>query len=396
MTKYSEGSVRHIDGDRWQARFCYYGRDQYDREVRKYVSRNFRATSQRAAQREKRRIREQLEREAVMGDLLEKQRKEDVPRICDFMLESINQMEANRLIASSTATKYRSEVDVIRKHLGNMRIDEITTRTVKALDAELLKEGYVAETVARIHNSLKRHLADAVEAGYIPQTPYTRSARPPRVERKEKNAIDDETRKRLLSLLDLMGDSQFTLAVRLGLGAGLRNEEAVGLHWEDVDLDRGYLHIRRALTNAGGKNTEKEPKTRAGRRDIPIDSDLMARLRRWAQEQFGTEDPRELHGVYVLADKDGEPMSHCTLIHKFATFAQDCHIIGTTGTPATYYSLRHTYATTMLRAGVDPKTVASLMGHSSVAMTLNVYASTDPAAKAAAGKVVEKLMAQRA
>lgn len=51
MTKYSEGSVRHIDGDRWQARFCYYGRDQYDREVRKYVSRNFRATSQRAAPR---------------------------------------------------------------------------------------------------------------------------------------------------------------------------------------------------------------------------------------------------------------------------------------------------------------------------------------------------------
>lgn len=396
MTKYSEGSVRHIDGDRWQARFCYYGRDQYDREVRKYVSRNFRATSQRAAQREKRRIREQLEREAVMGDLLEKQRKEDVPRICDFMLESINQMEANRLIASSTATKYRSEVDVIRRHLGNMRIDEITTRTVKALDAELLKEGYVAETVARIHNSLKRHLADAVEAGYIPQTPYTRSARPPRVERKEKNAIDDETRKRLLSFLELMGDSQFTLAVRLGLGAGLRNEEAVGLHWEDVDLDRGYLHIRRALTNKNGKSLEKEPKTRAGRRDIPIDSDLTARLRRWAQTQFGAEDPRELHGVYVLADKDGEPMSHCTLIHKFSTFAQDCHIIGTTGTPATYYSLRHTYATAMLRAGVDPKTVASLMGHSSVAMTLNVYASTDPAAKAAAGKVVEKLMAQRA
>lgn len=156
MTKYSEGSVRHIDGDRWQARFCYYGRDQYDREVRKYVSRNFRSTSQRAAQREKRHIREQLEREAVMGDLLEKQRKEDVPRICDFMPESINQMEANRLIASSTATKYRSEVDVIRRHLGNMRINEITTRTVKALDAELLKEGYVADTVARIHNSLKR------------------------------------------------------------------------------------------------------------------------------------------------------------------------------------------------------------------------------------------------
>lgn len=44
----------------------------------------------------------------------------------------------------------------------------------------------------------------------------------------------------------------------------------------------------------------------------------------------------------------------------------------------------------LLRAGVDAKTVASLMGHSSVAMTLNVYASTDPQARAAAGAIVAK------
>ena len=49
----------------------------------------------------------------------------------------------------------------------------------------------------------------------------------------------------------------------------------------------------------------------------------------------------------------------------------------------------------LLRAGVDAKTVASLMGHSIVTMTLNIYASTDPRAKAAAGGVVANLMAQR-
>lgn len=137
----------------------------------------------------------------------------------------------------------------------------------------MIKDGYVSETVARIHNSLKRHLADAVELGYIPKSPFTRSARPPRVEHKEKNALDDATRKRLLSLLEYMGDTRFTLAVRLGLGARLRNEEVVGLHWEDVDLDRVYLHIRRALASVGGKSLEKGPKTQAGRRDIPIDKD---------------------------------------------------------------------------------------------------------------------------
>lgn len=49
----------------------------------------------------------------------------------------------------------------------------------------------------------------------------------------------------------------------------------------------------------------------------------------------------------------------------------------------------------LLTAGVDAKTVASLMGHSNVAMTLNIYASTDPQARAAAGAVVADLMAQR-
>jgi integrase len=394
MAKYSEGSVRNIGDDRWQARFCFYDKDAFDRDVRKYCSRNFRATSRKAALKEKRRIRDELERTAALENIFVS-RKEEAPDLCDFLGQNVDYMESSRLIAPSTALKYRTEVKVIRRYLGNPPISKVTTKTVKAMDAQMIKDGYVSETVARIHNSLKRHLADAVELGYIPKSPFTRSARPPRVEHKEKNALDDATRKRLLSLLEYMGDTRFTLAVRLGLGARLRNEEVVGLHWEDVDLDRVYLHIRRALASVGGKSLEKGPKTQAGRRDIPIDKDLARRLRDWAVSEFGASGTARLLGLNVLGDKDGGHYPHASLIHKFSAFAKDCGLVGTTGKLATFYSLRHTYATSMLRAGVDPKTVASLMGHSSVATTLNVYASTDPAAKAAAGKVVERLMAQR-
>ena len=207
--------------------------------------------------------------------------------------------------------------------------------------------------------------------------------------------LDDETRKRLLGIIDDMPDEPLTLAIRLGLGAGLRNEEAIGLKWDNVDLDAGIIKIRSVICMAGGKVVEKGPKTSAGRREIPIDPDLTARLRRRAKEVFGTDELPKLKDFYVLGTPDGKYFLHARLTRSFQSFAKKWDIYGTTGELATFYSLRHTYATMLLRAGVDAKTVASLMGHSNVAMTLNVYASTDPQAKAAAGAVVADLMAQR-
>ena len=192
-----------------------------------------------------------------------------------------------------------------------------------------------------------------------------------------------------------MPDTPFTLAIRLGLGAGLRNEEAIGLKWDCVDLENGIIKIRNVISMAGGTPIEKGPKTAAGRRDIPIDPDLTSRLRQRAKSVFGSEDTSSLQGLYVLGSDEGMFLRHADLTRAFHSFALQHGIYGTTGKLASFYSLRHTYATMLLRAGVDAKTVASLMGHSNVAMTLNIYASTDPQARAAAGTVVANLMAQR-
>lgn len=121
----------------------------------------------------------------------------------------------------------------------------------------------------------------------------------------------------------------------------------------------------------------------------------MEKLKTRAREVFETERPSDLQGFYVVGDKDGVFLRSADLTRSFRRLAKEHDIYGTTGELATFYSLRHTYATMLLRAGVDAKTVASLMGHSSVAMTLNVYASMDPQARAAAGAVVADLMSQR-
>ena len=391
--RYSEGSLRLLHDDLYQARYCYQMVNEEGRVIKKQVARNFHAASQKEAVLEKARIRDQLEREALIEDMLPCQKKN--PKLSKFMFEQIDGMLKSGLIEPTTGAKYKSEANLILRFIDDVPVHKITAAMVRKMDQDMLAKGYARETVARAHNALKRYLYEALEKGLIIAVPITRTVKPPRVERKDPNALDDETRKRLMSILDEMPDDQITLAIRLGLGAGLRNEEVIGLKWENVDLDTGMIRIRSVISSAGGKAIEKGPKTAAGRRDIPIDPVLVEKLKTRAREVFEAERSSDLQGFYVVGDKDGVFLRPADLTRSFRRLAKEHDIYGTTGELATFYSLRHTYATMLLRAGVDAKTVASLMGHSSVAMTLNVYASTDPQARAAAGAVVADLMSQR-
>lgn len=391
--RYSDGSIRLLHDNVWQARYVYTVEADDGQVRKKAVARNFRADSHIEALKERDRIREQLEREALLEELVPAAAK--APLLSKFMRDQIDGMLKSGVIEKTTHTKYRSEANLILRFMKDVQVSKITGAMVRKMDQEMLAAGYARETVARAHNALKRHLYSAQEKGYIASMPITRSNRPPRLDRKDPNGLDEQTRRRLLGIIDEMPDTPFTLAIRLGLGAGLRNEEAIGLKWDFVDLEHGVIKIRNVISMAGGTPIEKGPKTAAGRRDIPIDPDLTKRLRERAKNVFGSEDTSNLQGLYVLGSDDGTFLRHADLTRAFRSFALQHGIYGTTGKVASFYSLRHTYATMLLRAGVDAKTVASLMGHSNVAMTLNIYASTDPQARAAAGAVVADLMAQR-
>lgn len=127
---------------------------------------------------------------------------------------------------------------------------------------------------------------------------------------------------------------------------------------------------------------------------MPLDPELARRLKRWASRIFDNE-PQQLRGVYVLGTEDGLFYQPSTLRWQFNSFVETNEVIWTTGKPPTFYALRHTFATMLLQASVDPKTVASLIGYTLVSMTLDVYACTDPKAKAAAGAVLSQAIAER-
>jgi integrase len=389
--KYSTGwCKRRGSGDKWIARFSYY--EEVDgRRIKREKARTFVAKSDRAARQETTRIHEELEAEA----LLAKQYPESLGAdrdLYEYMSSYIDAREGSHMIERTTAANYRASAKLVRRYLRDRTVGSISSASVLKMDELLLADELAPDTVSKVHRFLKQVLAEAVDEGIITTNPITRSTRPPKRQRHEPNGLDEATVGRLLGIIDDMDDTQITLAIRLGLLCGLRNEEVCGLKWGDVDLVGGIVTVRRAITVAGGHVLEKDPKTEKGRRDIPLDPDLAgrlgARLAATGLSPIGAKD------TYVLGSVNGSFYNPTMLIRDFRSLARNYGIFGTTGMRASFYSLRHTYATMLLRAGVDVKTVAELMGHASAKMTLDVYATTDVAAKRDTASVISDAMAK--
>ena len=104
------------------------------------------------------------------------------------------------------------------------------------------------------------------------------------------------------------------------------------------------------------------------------------------------------HGVpfrselFVLGTVDGSYLSYKVVSNGWNTIRDALGLSGVAGKRPTFHDLRHTFASAAIASGADGKSVSSILGHASAAMTLDIYASADPKAKAEAMKAVEASM----
>ena len=389
---YSAGSLIDLGGGRWK---CRYSRTKDG--TRRQVTRSFEAQGKRAARRRAEEIRRELDNEARRKELPLGITADDM-LVPAFLERYIRSLESGSGIAQTTAANYRQCAKQISRYLSLVKVDEITGDTILQMQAALLEDGLCNNTVAKDHRFLKQAMQYAEDSGIIDRTPFTRRVRPPKRETREPNALEAGGRERLLLALDSMQDTEVTLAIRLGLACGLRREEMCGLRWKDVDLDTHLLRIRIAVCQCEGKAVVKEPKTPTSRREVPLEPDLERRLaqrRRRIAEEAGTESLEAMGDLYVLGNAEGAFYYPDRLTKEFTSVVKMLGLVGITGKLVTLHDLRHTYATYLVAAGTDIKTVSSLMGHANAAMTLNTYASADPHAKRSAVKIIEQQMAAR-
>ena len=346
--------------------------------------------------------------------------RRDAERALSKLLEQINQgsyaepsrmtlaeylpqwLQAARLRGLRQTTLVGYEVMITRQlipRIGALQLRELTPAHLNTLYLELLEGGRLQRpgglsprTVRAAHTVLRRALADAVRQGLLTRN-VADFADPPSAaaaRAEARKSVKTWTTAQLRQFLERTRDNPLYSAFLLGAMTGMRRGEVLGLRWSDVDLDEKRLRITQTLVAPRYELVFSEPKTAAGRRTVALDDRTVAALREHRRQQaaarlaFGRG--YEETGL-VFTQEDGSPVVPMIFTQRFQKASRDA------GLPQIrFHDLRHGHVTYLMQAGVPLPVIAQRVGHSSVAVTGDIYSHVRPELRDDAATLVAKIV----
>lgn len=302
------------------------------------------------------------------------------------------QWRATTLAASDRKESTRElYANLSRRHLepapfGVIRLDRLKPSDVDALVLAMRaktkgdppRRALSDSTIRQVYTVLRAGLDGAVRDGLLARNPAAQVKRPG-VERREAQHLDASD---VAAVLRASQTSRYHPALVLIAATGLRKGEALGLRWDRVDLDAGTLRVAATLGRVGDRLLISEPKTDRSRRTVPLSPAMTAMLRRHrtaqVAERLRAANQWQDSGL-VFTNEFGGPVDPRNLLRVIEVAAKASDVAG-----IGVHTLRHSAAVAWLEAGVHIKAVADLLGHSSIAITGDIYGHTsDDTARAA-------------
>lgn len=269
----------------------------------------------------------------------------------------------------ATETKYEYLIERhILPELGNLNISYLTVNALNNFAEQKLTAGrldrkgglsssYVRSMMIIITSAIKY----AVDEGMC--SPLKSGTYIPSVEKKELEIIPPIQQKHFESyILSDINETKF--GIYLSLNCGLRIGEVCALRWDDIDIENKVIHIRNTVARVKDKSSGESrliidsPKTKASLRDIPIHSKMIPVIIQMKDLSVS---------AFVISDKKNF-ISPRTYEYRYHRILEQCGLDS-----YNYHTLRHTFATKCVIAGVDVKTLSEILGHSNVSITLNTY-----------------------
>jgi integrase len=286
-------------------------------------------------------------------------------------------LTSKRKIRAGTRKRYRGSLDnVLLPRFGKVKVGAVTVDHIAKLIRDLEKGGAAPSTIANHMKPLSGTLAFAVRRKLISNNPYdalVSDDRPARREKVEAHEWNDSEMAALIDAAERMtrqpeARADYSMLIRTALYTGLRQGELLGLTWADVDLQEGALHVRRQWLRDAGSGTPAygPPKTQAGIRRVPLSADMVRRFKEWKlKSRYSGDD------APVFAGRDGRPLGHRNAARRGFEKARD--LAGIEGEGVTFHSMRDAFASRMIARGVEPVTLAKVMGHENARITLDRY-----------------------
>lgn len=284
-------------------------------------------------------------------------------------------LSRKRKLKPNTVVRYKKNLkEYIFPCLGKKPLEDIIVEDVQAM---MDKYSHLAwKTLNGALSMLSQIMKYAVDDGLIKKNPCTsHDLEIPSDRKTEREALPIDQYKDILANLPMLNkcDQRY---MGLLMYTGMRRGEALGLRWEDIDLETNMIHIQRNVTHPQ-QNTPivTSPKTKAGKRSIPIDDNLMKLLRPIEEIGFilGGENPLTLSSYRIMMKRINKTIN----------------LYG-----ATAHVLRHSYLTYAVGETTDYKTIQGISGHADIGTLLNRYAHPQDKKIKELSKIMHNLLKQ--
>ena len=279
-------------------------------------------------------------------------------------------------------------VHVIPK-LGHIRLSRLSAADLERLYADLIGKGASPKSILNYHRCIHVMLEKAVGWGILVRNVAKLASLPRQVRHELPMVSPQQVRAFLQSAREHRLEALFVLAIT----TGARQGELLGLTWNRVHLEEGYIEIRQALQKQNGRAILVEPKTSRSIRSIALTGMAVDAIRRhWANQMkeafyLGPTWDNSLNLVFTTSagtplDKDNVTKRELRAVLKAAGLPSQLR----------FHDLRHIAASLTLSNGTPLPVVSEMLGHSDPATTLRVYAHVIPGAQRQAAIALESVL----
>lgn len=274
-------------------------------------------------------------------------------------------------VKPSTFENVKSKVEkMTEEHFEGLKLKKITVAYCQRVVIELSKTYVLYNHYLSVINRIFKY---AVLMDILDSNPFDKVIKPKsRQTQRKGNFLTKEELKEFLKLAQTATLSYFFPLVHLMSYTGLRQGEALALKWSDIDFENKKITVNKTAARIKEKQILQTPKTKNSKRVISIDPTTLSILKSWKKDQIKIyfKNGKHFEGDenFIFTNQRGEWVHIHNFIRYFKRFIADHKL-----KPITPHGLRHTHASLLFSAGVEPKNISDRLGHSTVQITLDLY-----------------------
>ncbi len=260
--------------------------------------------------------------------------------------------------------------------LGNIRFSQLRPDNLQELYNAKIQAGLSKRTVQYMHAVLHKALNQAMRFGLVVRNAAD-LVDPPSPKKGTPVVFTVEQTKQFM---ELVKGHRWELIYLIAIGGGLREGEILALTPDDISLERKVVYVTKAIQYLPGRGLVTTlPKTESGKRKVPLPAFVLVPMKVYLE----TLRPGQ---KLLFETSNGTPISPRNLLRHYHL------VLKQMGLPIMpFHNLRHLSASLALLAGVNPKTVQSRLGHSTISLTLDTYSHVLPGLQDEAAKKMDKL-----